>query len=168
MQCFTEWLHRWQELVAAFVGAAALSFTVWWTLSAEQRKRAEQSSAMKVALGAEIRQYAARALFGCQRISSHEQNARKVHTTAVYRCGLLEDLARFPDPIVYPNSAAALGTLGDGAYLTVQFFNQISIIRAKVLAMTAATPQHVVIAREQVLNWEGRLLTPRIRRSERC
>jgi hypothetical protein len=134
---FFEWLHRWQELIGAFVGAAAISSTVWWTLSAERRKRDEQAYAMKVALSAEVRQYAAQALFGCQRIITHETAARAVFTYGTFKPALIEELTRFPDPIVYPNCASTLGTLGESAYLTVQFFNQISMIRSAVKSMTS-------------------------------
>jgi hypothetical protein len=126
---FTEWLHHWQELVGAIVGAIAVTSTVWWTLSAERRKRDKETHAMRVALGAEVRQFAHRALQACQSIVTHWETAMKNGTSSGMTPVALENIARFPDPVIYPNTVAGLGSLGEHAHLVVFFFNQISMVR---------------------------------------
>jgi hypothetical protein len=129
MCVFTEWLHRWQELVGAIIGATVIASTVWWTLSAERRRRNEETKALRIALGAEVRQYAAQALKGCQRIISQCKAAAVVHGSGGFTPFQMADISRFPEPVVYPNSASALGAIGEHAHFIVQFFNQISMIR---------------------------------------
>lgn len=59
---FTEWVHHWQELFGAVVGASALLYTVWVTLNTERRKRGAEAKAIRVALGSELRLFAFRVM----------------------------------------------------------------------------------------------------------
>jgi hypothetical protein len=159
MMCaFTEWLHHWQELVGAIIGAIAVTSTVWWTLRAERRRRDQETHAMRVALGAEIRQFAANALsvyrdVVSQFLSEGNSNQRTYSD--------LQKIVRFPDPVIFPHSVPNLGSLGKYAYEVVYFFNQLSNVHDKVehLWSDSALPADVVPpSRYQLLNAAEALL----------
>jgi hypothetical protein len=131
LSCFVYWLREWQDLVAGIVGAVALVVTVWVTLSRESRRRAEEIGALRTALGAELRQFARRALTG------HTELASALHAAAtIGAAGALpgvslaqaENVTRFPEPIIYSRTANNIGTLGDYAHKVVVFYGQLSLI----------------------------------------
>jgi hypothetical protein len=123
-----EVLHNWQDLVGAIVGATALIWTVRKTLSAEKRRRDEDVKSLRIALGAELRQFAANALRAHQTLVSELSQKAPPRYTNMRKAGLA-DCARFADPVIYPNTASSLGTLREYAYDVEMFFNQIAIVR---------------------------------------
>jgi len=119
------WLHEWQELVGAIIGASALAFTVWWTLSSERRKRHDEATAFRVALGVELRQFASRAL------GRHEAVLGLLPRPIVKdgyidsNVSALIELVRFPDPVIYAHAAGNVGVLGESAHFIVLFYNDL-------------------------------------------
>jgi hypothetical protein len=129
---FIEWLHHWQELIGAVLGAAALIYTVWITLGSERRKREDEANSLRVALGAEVRQFAVNALKVYREVLSLLPENTSTPWAAHVALARLQKIVRFPDPVIFPHSAPNLGSLGENAHEIVQFFNQISTIFDKV------------------------------------
>jgi hypothetical protein len=153
---FIEWLHHWQELVGAIVGAGALAATVGWTLRAERRKRDIEFQAMRVALGAELRQFAQIAAEACRRIVAHWEKAPKTGA-ATFPAFALEDMLRFTDPVIYPNVAADLGALGEPALRVVFFFSKIAAVRDG-LRTIMREGQYKIVTVEQIFEFAKSLI----------
>lgn len=115
MNVFLCWLDRWQALIAGLVGAAALIWTVRWTLLAERRRQEKENQALRTALGAEFRHYAGRTLDGCRRLIDMLLAVPEVLGGVPISSQQIENIARLPDAVVYPGTAGKLGTLGDHA-----------------------------------------------------
>ncbi len=79
--------------------------------------------ALRVALGAEIRQFALRAY------DAHLSIRRRLENGGAISLHQLDDDARFPAAIIYPNVAANLGTLERHAHEAVIFYGQIDLMR---------------------------------------
>lgn len=124
------WFHYWQELIGAILGAAAITSTVWFTLRSERRKQDAEAVALRQALGAEIRQIAARGLHLHRGIVGIISQLRVLETTVDY--GRVKREVLFTDPVIYPHSAAGLGALGEHAFSVVYFYNQLALVRALV------------------------------------
>ena len=139
---FVGFLDHWQTLLGALaagaLGYAAALWTVQHTLRTESRKDARELDSMKTALGAEVRQFAGHALQG------HNAAVSLATGQGNFAVQRLEDLARFPEPIIYPNSAIRLGLIGDDAHWVVYFFAQIQHFRQGVVILkTHPTPQSI-------------------------
>ncbi len=67
----------------------------------------------------------------------------------------LANIARFPDPVVYPHTAARLGVLGDCAHGIVFFFGQLALVQETVRRLPIGEP---VLPRAQLLNLAEALL----------
>src|SRR5271155_1104661 len=128
-------LHDWQDLAAGILaffagilGFSAAIYAVSATLRGERRRDERELLAIQQALTAEIFQFATLAL------EAHKEVKRLATTrpNAGVTIHDLEEATRFPDPVIYPNTANRLGLLGDHANDVVFFFSQIQVIRAPV------------------------------------
>jgi hypothetical protein len=146
------WLKKWQDLIAGLVGAAALVWTVRWTLLAERRRDKQEARALRTALGAEIRQFGASAVDGFRRIAAILSTGAGLGSVVSVSPQQLGNVARFPDPVVYQHSAARLGTLGDYAHGVVFFFGQVTLVKDALRRLPAAEP---VLSRAQLVNFAG-------------
>jgi hypothetical protein len=154
---FISWLHEWQDLVAGLVGAAALIATVRWTLLTERRRRADEARALRVALGAEIRQFTAKAWKGFTEVYSDLRKATPAAVIAI-SAHELEGTALFPEAVVYPQTAASLGLLGAYAYRVVHFYAQLSLVRDLIRRAAQAPDSHTPCQWNYVLNFADGLL----------
>ncbi len=122
-------LQRWQELIAGLISAAAVTATVWWTLSAEKRRRAEETRNMRVALGSELRQFMTQTLTvlwdALDAVSRSGPGANAVS----FSYAQLGNMGRFPDAVVYRGSIGMLSSLGERAFKIGHFYGQIQIVR---------------------------------------
>ena len=128
-------LHEWQELasgilgfIAGLLGFAAAIYAVSKTLRGERRRDERELLSIKQALTAEIFQFATLAL------EAHGEVKRlaALRPDAGITIHDLEEATRFPDPVIYPNTANRLGLLGDHANDVVLFFSQIQVIRSAI------------------------------------
>lgn len=149
------WLKEWQDLVAGLIGAAALVWTVRWTLLAERRRQEDEAKALRTALGAEVRQHAGSALAGYGRAVGMLSTGANVGSVVSVSSQQLANIARFPDPVVYPHTAARLGVLGDHAHGIVFFFGQLTLVQDTVRRLSIGEP---VLTRAQLLNLAEALL----------
>jgi hypothetical protein len=163
--CFIHWLHKWQELAGGLIGAIAITSTVWWTLNSERRRRDREAEALRIALGSELRQFAARALQGAQGLILAATPAAVGMVEPQLSDADLQNHTRFVDPVVYPNSSAGLGLLGQHAYAVVLFFAQIETMRDAVRryreshsVQTAFGTRWATIGRTQMLAFADALL----------
>jgi len=131
-------LYDWQSLAAGIItfftgilGFGAAIYTVATTLRSERRRDERELLSIKQALTAEIFQFANLAL------EAHRQVKRLgvLRPDAGITIHDLEEAARFPDPVIYPNTASRLGMLGDHANDIVLLFAQIQVIRAAISRM---------------------------------
>jgi hypothetical protein len=131
-------LHEWQDLAAgilAFLAGILGFFAAIWAVSAtlrsERRRDERELFSIKRALTAEIFQFATLAL------DAHKQRKRLItmRPDAGVTIHDLEEATRFPEPVIYSNTANRLGLLGDHANDVVLFFSRIQIIRAGVARM---------------------------------
>ena len=101
------------------------------TLRSERRRDEQELFSIKRALTAEIFQFATLAF------DAHKQVKMLAATRpdAGVTIHDLEEATRFPEPVIYPNTATRLGLLGDHANDVVLFFSKIQIIRAGVVRM---------------------------------
>src|SRR5271170_2941002 len=111
-------LHDWQDLAAGILaffagilGFSAAIYAVSATLRGERRRDERELLAIQQALTAEIFQFATLAL------EAHKEVKRLATTrpNAGVTIHDLEEATRFPDPVIYPNTANRLGLLGDHA-----------------------------------------------------
>ena len=124
------WLHHWQDLAGALIGAFFLIVTVAWTLGAERRRRASEAKAFRIALGAELRQLCAATLniYGklaesVRKRSATDKFSELTINQFVFHC-------RYPDPVIYPRGADRLGALGEQpAFEAVYFYAQLALLR---------------------------------------
>jgi hypothetical protein len=152
-------LHDWQDLVGGIIGAIAVTSTVWWTLRAERRRHEREATALRTALGAEVRQFAVRALDGHIKLCGVLTRARPGPDVVAISAQEIEDTARFPEPAVYPQTAAGLGVLGKYAYNIVHFFGQVTLVRDVLRnAAQTADPRSVVTPRDYLINCAEGLL----------
>jgi len=114
---------HWQSLIAGSVGAGAAIVAVVFTLRAERRRRDQEASAITIALGAEIRQFALRAY------EAHLNLRRRLENNEPISVHQLDDDARFPAPVIYPNIAKGLGMLGKNAHVVVIFYGRVDLMR---------------------------------------
>jgi len=144
-------LHRWQDLVGAALGAVALILTVRWTLLSERRRQSAEADALRVALGAEVRQFANGTLRALQDIIAvlSASGAQKGLTT-VTRVWLA-DCARFVDPVIYPQTAGSLGLLRDHAYAIAFFFNKVAMVRDGIRRLSENYTATEPLPRAQIL-----------------
>jgi hypothetical protein len=149
---FLDWLHCWQDLVGSTVVAIALLVTVWVTLRSERRKRDQDARSLRVALGAEVRQFAQRSLDIHRIIFALEPGPGEITDIGASR---IQDIVRFPSPVIYPHSAPGLGLLGENAGLIVHFYNQLTSVSDVVARFHPETP----VNRAQVHNIAESLLS---------
>jgi len=120
------WVHDWQDLVAALIGAAALVWTVRWTLRTERRRRDEEAAAFRVALGVEARQLAAAALNIYRDLTLALHSVARDDGTLDISANRLVNLCQLPAPAVYSRGADRLGALGEHhAFEVVYFYGQL-------------------------------------------
>ncbi|MGH8738095.1 MAG: hypothetical protein ACREVC_12115 [Burkholderiales bacterium] len=127
-------LDHWQSLMAGLLGFAAAIIAVVLTLLAEHRRRNKETSALKVALGAEIRQFALRAY------DAHQAVRHRLENRELLSVRQLDDDARFPAPIIYPNVANALGMLREHAHAVVVFYGRVALIRDAITRLHEEPP----------------------------
>jgi hypothetical protein len=158
-----EGIKGWQDLIAGVIGAAVLSYTVYVTLSTERRRRDSESDAMRIALGAEVRQFAGRAINAhgavCHRLKTARalvlaDSSHALNITVLQMRGE----ARFPEPVVYPNSADRLGLLGPYAHDVVYFFAQVNVVMEALRLIGENTQPNTYLLRDQVVNLASALL----------
>ena len=126
--CWVSRLKEWQDLIAGVVGAAALIFTVWITLSRESKRRDEEASALRNALGAELRHFARRSLTGHQELAKTLYSPPLGNSFTTITVEQAENLSRFPPPTIYSQCGTRIGTLGDYAPKVVQFYGQLGLL----------------------------------------
>lgn len=149
-------LYQWQTLVGALAGAllgfAAAIWTIRKTLQSEIRNAAIELESIKKALGSEIRQYAHQALNGhrvCRGLASGAGNFAMLD---------IQNAARFPEPVIYPNVANRLGLIGDEAHWIVFFFGQIQVFRdarddmRRLPNPSSIPPQNAIFAADALLD----------------
>lgn len=119
MEAFWRWLEQWQDLVAGLVGAVALIVTVWWTLTAERRRDASRVLATHQALRCEIYQFTQRVTDAARAIVDGFEKQGQAQQGNFLSVQWLEDVVRFVDPVIYPQTAADVGALGDHAWEVV-------------------------------------------------
>ncbi len=137
------WLHEWQELIGAIIGAAALAFTVWWTLSSERRKRSDEATALRIALGVELRQYANGILFRHYLVLDLLPSPIRKNGYTDRMASELTEIVRLPDPVIYSHAAGSIGVLGESAKFFVRFYNTFwtATDRARQLASPFYAPK---------------------------
>lgn len=120
-----EFLGQWQTLIGAIAGGlfgfAAAIWTIRRTLQSEERRDSSDLESIKKALGAEIRQYAHQALNG------HRACAGLARGGGNFSILQMQNTARFPAPVIYPNVANRLGLIGSQAHWVVFFFGQVQV-----------------------------------------
>ena len=135
MLCMLRWyghlLHEWQDLVGGLIAALALVLTVKWTLEREKRRHDADTKALRIALGAEVRQQASSALTSCRTL------LLRVELESVAALGLngerVAAICALPDPIVYSSGADKLGSIGEmEAFNVVYFYGQLAVVAADV------------------------------------
>ncbi len=149
----------WQDLVGAIVGSAVLVYTVYVTLTTERRRRDQETQSLRVALGAEVRQFAGRAINAhgavCMRLRS--VNPPKMYARVTI--AQLQGDARFPEPVIYPNSADRLGVLGPTrVHDVVYFFGQIAVVRDVLSLLVEAHGSGASVPADQISNLAEALL----------
>jgi len=142
-------------------GVCLLAITVYVTLSTERRRRNAEADAMRNALGAEVRQFAGRAINAhgavCDRLrraSAVIPNNPAVKITVVQ----LQGDARFPEPIVYPSCADRLGLIGPSAHDVVYFFAQVAVVKEALRLLGEKTDRNTYVVYDQVVNLAAALL----------
>jgi hypothetical protein len=113
------WADHWQSLLAGVLGFAAAIGAVVLTLRSEHRRSERRTRAMRRALLAEMWGFAGQALSGYQRLAAILQQGAQI------RIRDLEDAARFPEPVIFPNIAGELGALGEVAHHVVHFYQRL-------------------------------------------
>jgi hypothetical protein len=121
-----DFLDHWQTLIAGLVGGSAAITAVVFALLSERRRRKREAMALRVALGAEIRQFALRAY------EAHLSIRRRLDSDEPISVHQLDDDTRFPIAVIYPNIAGSLGTLEQHAHEVVIFYGQIDLMRDAV------------------------------------
>src|SRR5271168_470416 len=116
-----DFLNHWQTLIAGLMGAGAAIAAVVFALLSERRRGKREAAALRVALGAEIRQFALRAYEAHLSIRCRLENREPI---SVHQ---LDDHARFPAPVIYPNVANGLGMLEGHAHEVVIFYGRIDL-----------------------------------------
>lgn len=146
-------LKEWQDLAGAILCALALVSTIRWTLLAERRRRAAEAKAMRVALGAEIRQFGAHALDSHRTMVAMFARSPPGAVITVPTSRIV-NLARFPEAIVYPHSAGQLGLFGNYAHSIVFFFGQV----VRVREAASLIPEAPVTSRAELVSIAQALL----------
>lgn len=153
LACFLSWLHEWQDLAAGLIGAFFLIITVRWTLGAERRRRSEETKSLRVALGAEVRQFAGRAFTAYQEIMNLAKSARVVQDDLMtITVRQVDNACSFVSPVIYPNTAHDLGSVGAHAHKIVYFFGQVEFAQDAVRRLTARGDIDRILSRLQILN----------------
>jgi hypothetical protein len=147
--CWVSWIKEWQDLSAGLLGAAALIWTVRWTLLAERRRQEQETEALRTALGAELRHFANRALDGYREIVKMMAAASNVGDAMTVTPQQIDKVAHFPDAVIYPQTAASLGALGDYAHGIVFFFGQVTLVQDALRRLPTEVP---VLPRVQLVN----------------
>lgn len=130
-------MHGGQEIVAALSAAATIAFSVLWTPFAERRRVLSEEAAIKVVLGAELRLHAGYTLEAFQRVAAlmTSPEHKGIENAATIRAFVA---ARLAEPLVYPNVAGKLGSVGASADRVVDFYTRRTVLRDSILR----TPEH--------------------------
>lgn len=135
---FVTWLHHWQDLAGALIGAFFLIVTVAWTLRAEHRRRAAEANAFRIALGAELRQLCAATLNIYEKLAEFVRKRSPTDKFTNLTISQFIFHCRYPEPVIYPRGADKLGALGEQpAFEAVYFYAQLALLR-EALAETQA------------------------------
>jgi hypothetical protein len=155
-----DWLHYWQDLVGAGVGAVALLLTVAWTLARDRRRNRREAAAFRAALGGEIRQFAASTLNNCHWLAERVAKvASDGESAAVYATQLLH-VTRLPEAIVFSRGADKLGILGQHlAFDTVYFYGQLDLLRQSVQQIHAVAKPTQDLSVKQIMGVMAAMLT---------
>lgn len=121
-----EWLDHWQSLLAGVLGFGAAIIVIRMTLRHERRDARRELDALKKALGSEVRQFAQQAYLAHEALRKLAAGAGNFHISQVAEAG------RFSEPVIYLNSAARIGLVGDEAHHVVLFFATIQAFRDAV------------------------------------
>jgi hypothetical protein len=140
MNDWVTWLKNWQELVGSIVTAVVLAGTVGWTLRAERRRRGVEAKALRVALGAEIRQLAGDALNAHDALMRRIRDAEAAGTLIIMTYKELENCVRFPAAVIYPSTAGTLGVLGVHVQAVVFFFAQLAEVGRGISRLKELSP----------------------------
>lgn len=155
-----DWLNAWQDLTAAVVGAAALIWTVRWTLSTERRRRGEEAAAFRVALGTEIRLLAAAALGAFRELAVLRASLARDDDTVDIHATRLMNLCELPEPAVYSRGADRLGTLGEqDAFGVVNFYGMLNKLLRTVRLFGRLPDPWERLTQDSVIVVMGALLT---------
>lgn len=145
-------IRRWQDLIAGLIGAAALVWTVQWTLNRDRRRQESEEKSFRIALGTEVRHMSDAALNAFRTIDG--AMTALLSTGRPVTLGWLTAYSQMPESTVYPRNADKIGTLGtEVAESVVFFFGQLAIIsdsvrRSPLIGEDAAK----VLVPAQVLN----------------
>jgi hypothetical protein len=125
-------MHGSQEIVATLSGAATIAFTALWMPFAERRRVLSEEAAIKVVLGAELRLHAGYTLEALQRVAAllRCSEGDGIDSAAPIRGFIAACLA---EPLVYPNVAAKLGSVGGSADRLVDFYTRRTVLRESIL-----------------------------------
>ena len=145
-------IRQWQDLIAAVIGAAALVWTVWWTLTRERRRQEGEENSFRIALGTEIRHMSDAAMNAFRTIDG--AMTMLLTTGRPITLGWLTAYSQMPEAVVYPQNSDKIGALGpEVAEGVVFFFGQLAImadsVRRSPLIGEDATK---VLVPDQVLN----------------
>jgi hypothetical protein len=148
--CWLIRIKEWQDLIAGVVGAAALIWTVRWTLTAERRRQDKEAQSLRTALGAELRRFAQRSISGHEEFATALRAAddgTPIKITAV-QAG---NFCRFPQPFIYLQSANNIGTLSEYADKVVYFYGQLSLIWEQMrLRQNEEVGPGILVTRDQL------------------
>jgi hypothetical protein len=119
---------------------AAAILAVVTTLRAERRKSAAEDRTFRHALGAEVRQFGLLAYEALIRLQRHNITIQTI-----------EDVARFPSPVIYASNGHRIGSLGDhDAQQVVYFYGQIDILVSAVARMRRDFPRGAPVGRAEI------------------
>jgi hypothetical protein len=125
LACLHDWQDFWAGILAfaaGLMGFAAAIYAVIKTLGSEQRKAANELSALKKALGAELRHFARGAYDGAVQLKSKLESSQSILIRDA------ENATQFPSPVVYQGNSSSLGFLGERTPEIVLFYNRIEIV----------------------------------------
>jgi hypothetical protein len=132
-------LDHWQALLAGILGFTAAIIVVVVTLRSERRKAKRDLEALRLSLALEIRQSltVARGTF-----RSLTKLAQKEDGPITYR--MVESVAQFQKPLIFPSVAANLGLMGPAAMEVLIFYSLVDIVRrATERLATYRTPDNI-------------------------
>ena len=122
------WIKEWQDLIAGIIGFGGAIAAIFYTSLSERRKRTADAKALRQSIGVELRRMSDDALrsYTLLKNARDRENAISMMDEPGGRQRVMNSV-KIARPIIYPNVAAQIVSMGKNARRVVYFYSQLAM-----------------------------------------